>query len=85
MFTPVVEVKQSYRKFIYINVKSTRTHEYTDTIKTFPQILQELITKGYGCGRKREIGHFIYCAFKHKHDKFQFSNKKMQFSLSVKH
>ncbi|MDF2989457.1 MAG: hypothetical protein K0R50_4967, partial [Eubacterium sp.] len=22
-----------------------------------PPILQELIAKGYGCGRKREIGH----------------------------
>jgi hypothetical protein len=32
-------------------------HEYTDTIQTFPPILQELIEKGYGCGRKREIGH----------------------------
>jgi hypothetical protein len=41
----------------HINVKSTKTHEYTDTIKTFSPILQELIAKGYGCGRKREIGH----------------------------
>lgn len=41
----------------HINVKSTKTDEYTDTIRTLPPILQELITKGYGCGRKREVGH----------------------------
>lgn len=41
----------------HINVKSTKTHEYSDIIKTFHPILQELIEKGYGCGRKREIGH----------------------------
>jgi hypothetical protein len=41
----------------HFNVKSKKTHEYTDIIKTFSPILQELIAKGYGCGRKREIGH----------------------------
>ena len=41
----------------HINVKPTKTHEYTDTIKSFSPVLQELIAKGYGCGRKREIGH----------------------------
>jgi|GEM_PF-6473568 hypothetical protein len=41
----------------HFNVKSTKTYEYTDIIKTFSPILQELIVKGYGCGRKREIGH----------------------------
>lgn len=37
-------------------MKSTKTDEYPDTIKTFSHVLQELIGKGYGCGRKREIG-----------------------------
>lgn len=41
----------------HINVKSTKTHEYADVIKTFSPNLQELIEKGYGCGRKREIAH----------------------------
>lgn len=40
----------------HINVKAVKTEEYADTIKTFPLSLQELIAKGYGCGRKREIG-----------------------------
>lgn len=40
----------------HINVKATKMDEYADTIKTFPSFLQELIAKGYGCGRKREIG-----------------------------
>lgn len=41
----------------HINVKAIKTHEYPDTIKTFPPFLQELIARGYGCGRKRAIGH----------------------------
>lgn len=41
----------------HINVKPTKTHEYTNTISTFSPFLQELIAKGYGCGRKRELGH----------------------------
>jgi hypothetical protein len=50
-------INASLNNGYHINVKSTKTHEYTDTIKTFSPILQELIAKGYGCGRKREIGH----------------------------
>jgi len=40
----------------HINVKPTKTNEYADVVKTFPQNLQRLIEKGYGCGRKREAG-----------------------------
>ncbi len=40
----------------HINVKSTKTDEYYDEIQTFAPFLQSLIAKGYGCGRKREIG-----------------------------
>lgn len=41
-----------------INVKAANTDKYADTIKTFPQALQAVIGKGYGCGRKRaEVGH----------------------------
>jgi hypothetical protein len=50
-------VNASLNNGYHINVKPTKMHEYTDTIQTFPPILQELIEKGYGCGRKREIGH----------------------------
>lgn len=50
-------INASLNNGYHINVKSTKTQEYPETIKTFPPILQELIAKGYGCGRKREIGH----------------------------
>jgi len=50
-------INASLNNGYHINVKSTKTHEYTDTMKTWTPILQELIAKGYGCGRKREIGH----------------------------
>jgi len=50
-------INASLNNGYHINVKPTKTHEYTDTIKTFSPFLQELIAKGYGCGRKREIGH----------------------------
>lgn len=51
-------INASLNNGYHINVKPTKTDEYTDTIKTFSPILQELIAKGYGCGRKREIiGH----------------------------
>lgn len=41
----------------HINVKPAKTQEYADAIQTFSPFLQELIAKGYGCGRKREVGH----------------------------
>lgn len=41
---------------LHINVKAVKTEEYAETIKTFSPVLRELIAKGYGCGRKREIG-----------------------------
>lgn len=50
-------VNVSLNNGYHINVKSKKTHEYAPIIETFPSILQELIAKGYGCGRKREIGH----------------------------
>lgn len=40
----------------HINIKAIKTAEYPGTIKTLPPFLQEMIAKGYGCGRKREIG-----------------------------
>lgn len=50
-------INASLNNGYYINVKPTMTKEYSDTIKTFSPFLQELIAKGYGCGRKREFGH----------------------------
>lgn len=50
-------INASLNNGYHINVKPTKTQEYADTIKTLSPFLQELIAKGYGCGRKREIGH----------------------------
>lgn len=50
-------INASLNNGYHINVKSTKTNEYEEVIKTFSPFLQELIEKGYGCGRKREIGH----------------------------
>lgn len=50
-------INASLNNGYHINVKSTKTHDYSDAIKTFHPSLQELIAKGYGCGRKREVGH----------------------------
>lgn len=50
-------INASLNNGYHINVKPTKTQEYPDTIKTFPPNLQDMIAKGYGCGRKREIGH----------------------------
>lgn len=50
-------INASLNNGYHINVKSTKTDEYSDTVSTFSPTLQELIAKGYGCGRKREIGH----------------------------
>lgn len=48
----------SFSNGYHINVKSTKMNEYQDTIKSLSPVLQKLIKKGYGCGRKRvEIGH----------------------------
>lgn len=50
-------INASLNNGYHMNVKPTKTQEYADKIKTFDPSLQELIAKGYGCGRKREIGH----------------------------
>lgn len=50
-------INASLNNGFHINVKPIKNQEYADTIKTFSPSLQELIAKGYGCGRKREIGH----------------------------
>jgi len=49
-------INASLNNGYHMNVKPARTDEYSDTVKTFSPVLQELIAKGYGCGRKREIG-----------------------------
>ena len=49
-------VNASLSNGYHINVKSVKTDAYADTIKTFSPFLQDLIAKGYGCGRKRETG-----------------------------
>lgn len=38
-----------------INVKAKNTHKYADAIEKLPLFLQEMIEKGYGCGKKRGI------------------------------
>lgn len=50
-------INASLRNGYHINVKSTKMEEYPDTIHSLAPVLQELIAKGYGCGRKRAIGH----------------------------
>lgn len=50
-------INSSLSNGYHINVKSTKTDEYPELVGTLPMILKELIEKGYGCGRKREIGH----------------------------
>lgn len=50
-------VNASLNNGYHINVKATKTNEYADTIQAFSPSLQEEITKGYGCGRKRGLGH----------------------------
>ena len=49
-------VNTSLNNGFNINVKAANTDQYAGTISTFSPILQELIAKGYGCGRKRESG-----------------------------
>lgn len=50
-------INASLNNGYHINVKSTKTHEYTTSIEAFDSKLKALIDKGYGCGRKRAIGH----------------------------
>lgn len=50
-------INASLNNGYHINAKPTKTEEYKDIIKTFSPFLQELIAKGYGCGRKRGVGH----------------------------
>ncbi|KAB3525725.1 hypothetical protein [Alkaliphilus serpentinus] len=38
-----------------ITVKARNTHEYPDTIKKLPLPVQEIIAKGYGCGKRRGV------------------------------
>ena len=38
-----------------IRIKATNTDKYAALLSTFPDILQEKIQKGYGCGKKRGI------------------------------
>jgi len=49
-------INASLNNGYHINVKPTKTEEYMDTIITLSPVIQKLIAKGYGCGRKREIG-----------------------------
>ncbi|HEY8390524.1 MAG TPA: hypothetical protein VIL26_06220 [Clostridia bacterium] len=51
-------INASLNNGYHINVKPTKINEYAEIIKAFPEVLQKIIEKGYGCGRKRkEIGH----------------------------
>ena len=38
-----------------INIKAKNTNKYADAIEKLPSFLQEMIEKGYGCGKKRGI------------------------------
>jgi len=48
-------VNTSLNNGYQISVKAENTHEYTDVVKSFPLYLQEMIARGYGCGKKRGI------------------------------
>lgn len=50
-------INSSLNNGYYINVKPTKNSEYADTINRLHPILQELIARGYGCGRKTGVGH----------------------------
>lgn len=51
-------INASLSNGFHINVKTQNMHQYSDTVETFPSMLQDLIAKGFGCGRKRAgIGH----------------------------
>jgi hypothetical protein len=38
---------------IHLNMKTQNMARYTEVIETFPPVLQEIIGRGYGCGRKK--------------------------------
>jgi len=40
-----------------IILKTKNTSKYADVIESFPEFLQERISKGYGCDRKKGSGH----------------------------
>jgi hypothetical protein len=43
---------------LHINIKATNMPKYTALIETFPHIIKDVISKGFGCGRKiSSIGH----------------------------
>lgn len=50
-------INASLNNGYHINVKPAKAHEYADAVTSFHPALQALIAKGYGCGRKRDIGH----------------------------
>jgi len=51
-------LNKSLNNGFQLSVKAANTDLYADAIRKFPMVLQEMIAKGYGCGRKRsEIGH----------------------------
>lgn len=50
-------INASLNNGYHINVKPTRTDEYAGTVLALSPALQALIAAGYGCGRKREVGH----------------------------
>jgi len=48
-------VNTSLNNGYQISVKAENTHEYGDVVNSFPLYLQEMISRGYGCGKKRGI------------------------------
>jgi hypothetical protein len=43
---------------LHINIKATNMPKYPAIIETFPKIMKDVISKGFGCGRKiSSIGH----------------------------
>ena len=48
-------VNASLNNGYQISVKAENTHQYADVVETFPVHLQEMIARGYGCGKKKGI------------------------------
>lgn len=43
---------------LHMNIKATNMPKYSTVIETFPQTIKDIISKGFGCGRKiSKIGH----------------------------